>query len=295
MKVDPLVGNMRAEEIRLLCLLASGVNKTDILIPIFDGDEEMLHRAFAAIKAKELVDEYAALTPLGVELVNKVKGIEKKKMGSDVNTKFDELRKVWDYLDKLSLDRDTHKLLWKSGDSTLCGNVSTADIMKYLPIKDISEIKIEMYDNSCGMGLVMNTANDTSILLKSHDYSIIVAYYGILNGNEDIQIRILFCFYLGHTAEKDILNVLQISSLEYERHYQQLEYKGFVNEQLMELTNEGLNLVYKKIIGDVSVLLEYEPSDCNSDNFKRFEQIKIASAKRRVLAALHEKHAQVVA
>ncbi|AFV23103.1 hypothetical protein Mpsy_0894 [Methanolobus psychrophilus R15] len=293
MKVDPLVGSMRAEEIRLLCLLASGVNKTDMLIPIFDGDEDLLYRTFAAVKAKELVDEYTVLTPLGVELVNKVKGIEKKKIGSDIITKFDELRKVWDYLDKLSLDCHTNKLLWKSGSSTLCGNVSTVDVIKYLPLKNISEMKIEMCDNCCGMGLVINTANDTSILLKSHDYSIIVAFYGLLSRDEDIQIRILFFFYVGYTAEKDILDILQINSFEYERHYRQLVFKELVDEQVMELTSEGLNLIYKKIIGDVSVLLEHEPLEYNSDNFKRFEQIKMASAKRRVLATLQEKHSQV--
>lgn len=293
MKVDPLIGSMRAEEIRLLCLLASGVNKTDILIPIFDGDKELLYETFAAVKAKELVDEYAVLTPLGVELVNKVKGIEKRKIGSDVITKFDELRKVWDCLDKLSLDCDTNKLLWKSGSSTLCGNVCTVDVIKYLPLKHISEIKIEMCDNCCGMGLVMNTANDSSILLKSHDYSIIVAFYGLLNRDDDIQIRVLFCFYLGYTAEKDILDILKINSFEYGRHYRQLVSKELVDEQTMELTSKGLNLIYKKIIGDVSVLLEHEPLKYNSDNFKRFEQIKMASAKRRVLATLQEKHSQV--
>ncbi|MDW7733416.1 MAG: hypothetical protein SCH66_13445 [Methanolobus sp.] len=293
LKVDPLVGSMRAEDIRLLCLLASGVNKMDMLIPIFDGEEDLLYRAFAALKTKDLVDEYASLTPMGVEIVDKVRGVERKKMGLDVVDKFEELKKVWDCLDTLSTTHDTNRILWKCGDSSLCGNVSIADIMKYLPLKEIAKIKIEMGKNS-SMNLVMHTTKDTNILLKSHDHSVIFALYGILNMNEDTQIRILFCLYLGYTSENEILHSLQMPSFKYDYHYQALLDKKLLDEQSRELTNKGLGLVYNKIVGDASVLLHYHSLDHKSGNFKRFEQIKKENAKKKVLNALQSKHVQIV-
>ncbi|MEZ5334807.1 MAG: hypothetical protein R2741_06030 [Methanolobus sp.] len=62
-RADPLIGTMKPEDIRLLCLLSSGLNSLDMLLPIFEGDEELINRTFAALKGKNLVDKYATLTP----------------------------------------------------------------------------------------------------------------------------------------------------------------------------------------------------------------------------------------
>ena len=71
LKADPLIGDMNPQDIHLLFLLASGINSTDMLLPIFDGNKELISKTFVSLKTKKLVDEYADITPLGAELIEK--------------------------------------------------------------------------------------------------------------------------------------------------------------------------------------------------------------------------------
>ncbi len=286
LKVDPLVGSMKPEEIRLLCLLASGVNNMDLLVPIFDGNDELLHKTFSSLKAKKLVDDYAAITSLGSKLVNKVRGAEKKKIGCDVHDKFDDLKKVWDCMDSTFESCQTNRMIWKSGNSTLCGNIEMVDIKDFLPVRKIIQIEVDICKNYCSMDLILYTGNNSHILLRSHDYSIIIAFYGILNKEEDMQIRVLFCLYLGYDIESDILEILQISLENFTGHYLYLVNNGLYNEEDSILTSKGLNLVYKKVLGDISVLFKCTTFKYNSDNFKRIEKIKKECAKKKVIDLL---------
>ncbi|MBP1908240.1 hypothetical protein [Methanolobus bombayensis] len=293
---DPIIGTMKPEDIRLLCLLSSGINSLDLLIPIFEGDDELVSRTFASLKSKGLVDKYAALTPLGIDLVDRVRGVDKKKLGSDIQEDFDNLATVWNCLDcnMAPSDDETNRIIWKCGNSKLCGNVATVDINKFICPLNIEDIELDIPENTCFMDLMIQTKNDASIVLKSRDFSVIIALYGCLNPEEDIQIRILFSFYLGYTNQQEIQNWLQISSDIFERHCKLLAKNNYLELENYELTNSGLNLVHRKIIGDVSVLVKWTCFEYKSENFKKIETRKKECAKKKILDILQSKHGKKV-
>jgi hypothetical protein len=283
---------MKAEDIRLLCLLASGINSFDMLVPIFDGDDEIVNRTFASLISKGLVDEYATLTSLGTDLVDRVKGVEKKRLGSSIQEDFENLSTMWNCLDcsMPPCDEETNRIIWKCGNSKLCGNVTTVDINKFIRPASIERIAVEIPENTGSIDLIIYTMDDAHIVLKSRDYSVILALYGCLNLKEDIQIRILFCFYLGYNTESVILGFLQISSSCLAKHCQILVYNKLLDRETKELTNSGLNLVHRKIIGDVSVLFKWSCFEYNSENFRKIETQKKECAKKKILNILQSKH-----
>ena len=290
-KVDPLVGNMKPEDIRLLCLLASGVNSVDILVPIFDGDEELLNRTFSSLKKRELVDAYAALTPLGIELVDRVKGVEKKKLGSNIHDRFSELSKICEYLDDIHpANEETVKIVSRWGQSMQCGNVLIADIKTLLLATGIGRIDMEMCKNFCSIDLIIYYGNGFDVTLRSRDYSIMIALYGLLNEDEDKAIRILFCFYLGYNYEPDVFAMIHIHQDEYVEHCKSLVCDGLIDWYSKELTNAGLDLVHKKIKGDMSVMFDCSCLNYTNDNFKKIETTKKEWAKKRVLNTLQKIH-----
>jgi hypothetical protein len=290
-KVDPLVGNMKPEDIRLLCLLASGVNNVDILVPIFDGDEELLNRTFSSLKKRELVDAYAALTPLGIELVDRVKGVEKKKLGSNIHDRFSELSKIWEYLDDIHpANEESVKIVSRWGKSMQCGNVLIADIKTLLLVTGIEKIDMEMCKNFSSIDLTIYYGTSFDVTLRSRDYSIMIALYGILNEKEDKAIRILFCFYLGYTYEPDVFAMIHIHQDEYVEHCKSLAFDDLIDWYSKELTNAGLDLVHKKIKGDMSVIFDGSCLNYTNDNFKKIETTKKECAKKRVLNTLQKIH-----
>ena len=293
LQANPLIENLSPQDARLLFLLASGVKSKDLLMPIFDEDERLISKIFVSLKAKKLVDEYADITPSGAELIEKIRGIEKKKLGSSTHNEFKNLSTTWNYLDTMAIgEEDSIKVVWKSGKSSLCGNLTVTDIKRFISSNNIKQIKIENPENTSFMDLTINASDESKMLLRSRDYSTLIALYGILNKEEDTQLRVLFCFYLGYVAEPDILKILHIPHSHYERHFTILVSSSLVNMESKELTNAGLKLMSKKIIGDVSVLFKWNYSELQAENFKRIEDSKKACAKKKVLDILQSKYNQ---
>lgn len=289
---DPLIGTMEPADIRLLCLLASGINSLDFLIPIFEGNESLVNKTFASLKSKSLVDKYASLTPLGMELVDKVKGVEKKKLGSDIREEFDNLADVWsclEYTMPASME-ENNRVIWKFGNSKMCGNVATTDIKKIVPPQCIKQAEVEIPENTCFMDFIIRNNDDSEIVIKSRDYSVIIALYGCLNEKEDIQMRIMFCYYLGFNQEKDVLDFLQMPVSRYSTLCEQLVHNKLLDLNKTELTNTGLDMVHRKIIGDVSVLFKCTLFEYKSENFKKIEAKKKECAKKKILDILQNKH-----
>ncbi|WP_340819005.1 hypothetical protein [Methanolobus sp. WCC4] len=291
LQVDPLIENLGPKDARLLFLLASGVKSKEMLLPIFDGDEELISKIYTSLKAKKLVDEYANITPHGAEIIAKMKGIDKKKLGSSAQREFEKLSTTWNYLDTMAAgSEDLIRIIWKCGDSSLCGNLVVTEIKRFISSSNIRQIKIENPENTHYIDIIVNATDDSKMLMRSRDYSTLIALYGMLNREEDAQIRILFCFYLGYTMEPDILKILNIPRSHYERHFAILVSSSLVDMDSKELTNAGVKLISRKIIGDVSVLFEWNSSDLKDENFKRMEDSKKACAKKKVLDILQSKY-----
>ncbi|WP_292468960.1 hypothetical protein [Methanolobus sp.] len=292
-KADPLIGNMNPQDIRLLFLLASGINSMEMLLPICDGNQELINKTFASLKTKKLVDEYATVTSLGTEMIDRMKGIEKKNLGSNVLEDYEDVSTMWNCLDTMKVgNEETIRTMWKCGGSALYGDLAIEDIKRFISCTFIKEIRLKNPENTSTMDLDMTITDGSKILLRSRDYSILIALYGILNKEEDIQIRILFCFYLGYTIEPDVLRLLDIPLPLYENHFKILASSSLINVDSKELTNAGVNLVSKKIIGDVSVLFKWVSFEYKAENFKRIENSRMACAKKKVLDILQNKYDQ---
>ncbi|MDW7732955.1 MAG: hypothetical protein SCH66_11070 [Methanolobus sp.] len=289
---DPVVGNFRAEELLLLFLFSAKINNADAILPLFDGDSVLLQKTYDDLKKNGMVDEYASLTSSGMDIVEKIKGSDKKRTGFDVDSKFDEFSSNWLSADEHPTIPEANKILWKQGNSSLSGFVATEDLWKYLDIKKISKVELRKITGT-GLGLLVHTFDRATIFLVSNDSSIVLALYGILNKGEDSQIRILFTFYLGYESNRDVVEYLELGEYEIGQHCSQLAQKGIMDEQCKGITRKGLDLIYKKLIGDVSVLLENDPVKDNLGEFDRLDQMKKLSAKKRVMEALQNKYMQL--
>jgi hypothetical protein len=289
---DPVVGNLMAEELRLLFLFAAGINKADVILPLFDGDSALLQKTFSDLKMKDMVDDYALLTSLGRDAVEKIKGSDRKRNSSDMDSQFDELSGNGAFVDEHSSTPVENKVLWKHGNSSLSGSIATEDLWKYLDIRQISKTELKKITGT-GLGMLMHTFDRTTISFASHDSSVVLALYGILNKREDSQIRILFTFYLGYETNRNVLEYLELSEHDFAHHCNQLARKGILDEYCKGITGKGLDLLYKKLIGDASVLLEHDSAEDQLGEFDRLDQMKKLSAKKRVLRALQDKHMQL--
>lgn len=287
---DSLIGSMKAEEIRLLFLLYTNVKKVELLIPIFDGDKDLLQKTFIDLKNKDLVDDYASLTDKGKEVLEKVKGIERKEMGKSVKENFGELNKYWSYLDNLSSVPGTNSIIWKTGNSSVFGHVFTKDLWEYLPVKDVYKTQLEKF-NGNGFCLIVQTNSKSSIYVRSADLSVIIAMYAILDKKEDMRIRLMFYFYIGCSDARLFFSDLDLSEHDYDTVYNYLIDNDFLNKDDLELSNKGLGVIKSKILEGIQLHFANDQKFVDTKKFMRYDEIRASNAKKRVLSALQSKHA----
>ncbi|QLC49792.1 hypothetical protein HWN40_05800 [Methanolobus zinderi] len=292
LKADPVIGNLQPEEIRLLCLFATGMDSSTVILPLFNNDTALLQRTFNSLKRKDMVDDYASLTSSGMDVVEKIRDSGKVKLGTDIDNKFNELSSNWTFREDIPANTIANKILWKHENSSLSGFVQTEDIWKYLNVDNIGMAELKKLHIS-GLGLLMHTLDGSTVFLLSHDSSVVLALYGILNKTEDIQMRILFMFFLGFENERNLLGYIGLNDSGFEDHCYQMIQKGILDEKRKSITKKGLDLLYRKLMGDVSVLLEHDRVDRQLGEFSRLDRMKRSSAKKRVMQALQHKHMQM--
>ncbi|WP_321419928.1 hypothetical protein [uncultured Methanomethylovorans sp.] len=284
LQVDPLLKNLTVEEVRLLSLIDDNVRNVEQLTAIFDENKDLLYRTFYALVSKSLVDDRATLTSTGLLIIRKVKGIDdaKKSNETELKDKIDEVVKLWDDSEKSIIKDNKNKVYLKYGESSLSGSVLTEDIWRFLPLKEIKETKIEDLKES-GLGLVMSTTYDSSIFLRAYDDSVIFTLKGLLDKKDDIQIRILYCLYLGIVEETSILSILDIKAHTFLEQHQQMEKMGILDNRI--ISNRGLDLIHKMIKGYCTVLLIYR--DVST---RRLEHMRMDNSKKVVIDKLKQKH-----
>jgi len=284
LQADPLFKNLKVEEVRLLSLLDDNIRNVEQLTAIFDENKDFLYRTYNALVSKSLVDERAMLTPISVAIINKLKGIDeiKKSNEPDLNNNINETVKMWDDFDKPMIIDEKNKVYLKYGESSLSGTIYTEDLWRCLPLTEIKETKIEDL-KECGIGLVMLTTYDTNIFLRAYDDSVIFTLKGLVDKKEDIQIRILYCLFLGIAEERCILNILDITAHNFLEQYHQMEKMGLVSN--MVISNRGLDLIHRMIKGYCTLLMLYKDVSIH-----RLEQMKIENSKRIVIDKLKQKH-----
>ena len=289
-KVDPLIGSMKPEETRLLLLLGMDINKVDVLLPIFDNDMVLLKKTFLSLKSKDLIDEYSSLTHSGHEVVAKIKGEEnkEKQLGADTNSNFSHIAKYWDTYNTHNI-AGTNKVVWEYDNSSMSGNIVTEDIHKYIHFDEITSCEINLYNKSY-LYLSIKNRDTSKIFITSTDFSSILAIYRILDENTADSTRLLLSIYIGLIEKRKIKNYLNLSEARINYCYQILLEEKRLDENCIELTDEGLKNIKEKLQDDIYNMLNFEPSEISFNHFKRYEQLKSQNAKRRIIKALQRKH-----
>jgi len=289
LKKNYLLGSMTAEEIRLLFLLAIGEKSSEILLPIFDNNKELIQKSFQTLRKSEFVDEYASITEKGKKILADIKESDHKKIGANIKNNFAELSKHWDHLDKLPSAEGTSSIVWKNGKSSLFGHVFVEDLWKYLPIKDITKIQFENF-KIYGFGLEIQTFSNSTIYVKNSDFSVIIALHVLLNKKEDIKTILLFWFYIMSSSDtKPLFKDLNFTEYDYDTAYRHFIDHDFLDMDDFELTNKGLGEI-KKILSIIKHQFVNDDDNLDFSKFKRYEEIKALNIKKRVLGALMKKH-----
>ena len=276
-KIDASFGELEQEESRLLCLLASGMDNVDVLLPIFDGNKVLLKHAFVVLKKRKLVDDYASPTQLGLEYVEQVKGKGGGKLGSDIDKAFGEVAKTWKHVDQLKSTKRMNKVLWKHGDSSLAGRVATDELWRFIPIADIDEMEMEEMEMGT-LRLHIHTKHDVSLYIEPVDKSTIFVLYGVLDKKEGTQLRILGSIYMGIEQRDIITHILDIQPFLLDPKLNQMAADGLIDSD-NKLLSEG--------IGKIKEVIHRKTSESagQPEVVERLEELKLQEASKKV----HEK------
>ena len=277
-KIDASFGELEQEESRLLCLLASGMNDVDVLLPIFDGNKVLLKHAFVVLKKIKLVDDYASPTQLGLEYVEQVKGKGEGKLGSDIDKAFGAIAKTWKHVDQLKPTKRMNKVLWKHGDSSLAGRVATDELWRFIPISDIDEVEMEEIELGT-LRLHIHTKHDISLYIEPVDKSTIFVLYVVLDKNEDTQLRILGSIYMGVEQRDIIAHILDIQPFLLDPKLNQMAVDGLIDPDNNKLLSGGIEKIRDAIHRKTS------ESAGQPEVVERLEQLKLEEASKKV----HEK------
>jgi len=276
-RVDAALGELEPEESRLLCLLRTGINDGDTLLPIFDGNKVLLKHAFAVLKKRGLVDEYAAPTQHGLEYVKELKGKGEGKLGNDIEKAFEAIAKTWEHVDTFRPTTRMNKVLWKHADFSLGGRVPNNQLWQCIPVADVEEMEIN--DNDPGaMYLHIRTKYDTTIHIESVEKSTLFTLYGMLDRTKDVEVRVLCSIYLGITQHNIIAHILNIQPPLLDSKLEQMARKGWIDSQ-NNMLPKGMDIMrdhlYKKSSGkeekpteeETGRLEELKKAKCNETDF----------------------------
>lgn len=277
-RIDASFGELENEESRLLCLLTSGMDDVDVLLPIFDDNKVLLRHAFAVLKKRKLVDDFASPTQLGLEYVEQVKGKGEGKLGSDINKTFGNISKSWKNVEQIKPTKRMNKVLYKYEDSSIAGRVATDELWRFIPIADIDEMTLE----NAELGTIrmhIHTKHDASIYIEPVEKTTVFAIYVLLNNNEDMEHRLLFSMYLGIVQRKTISYILNIPQHVLDSKLNNMIEKGLIDSD-SKLLIKGIELtrdiISKKTAGE---------NGSTEEISTRFEEMKMELTKKRV----HEK------
>ncbi|MDI3486040.1 MAG: hypothetical protein PWQ50_1260 [Methanolobus sp.] len=207
------------EQVRLLFLLSSGISDMDVLLPIFDKDKILLKHAFAVLKKKKFVDEFALVTSKGFAMVEDLKGKGEGTIGKDLSKSFKQIAKSWSNTTSFKATENMNKVSWKYDISSLIGHVNTEHLWKFLPLKHLEKVSIEISES--GSNLKMNTEHDVEVTLDSIEDTITFALFDILNSEYNSVYKLVNAIYIGVKDKKDLAYLCSIepfavsSKLEY--------------------------------------------------------------------------------
>lgn len=274
--VDATFGELEPDETRLLCLLASGVNDGDILLPVFDGNRILLKHSFMVLKKRKFIDDYASPTQIGLEYVEQVKGKGEGSLGLDIDKAFENTAKSWNEGDMIKPTARLAKVRWVYEDSTLAGRVAIDALWRFIPIADIESLTIrELKLGALLLGVY--TKHDLSIYIEPAEKSTVYVLQMALNQNEELQTRILACIYVGINENKIFAYTLNIPPNLIDAQLEHMMNKGLIDFD-NTLSVKGIETI-KNIISNIVDGRQ----DILGDMSARLERLKIQNVRKTVL------------
>ncbi len=276
-------GNLKEEEIRLLNLLAMGIKEIDLLLPLVSQDKDKLRRAFVTLQKMKMVDDYAKLTPLGLEYLEKTKGNSKSEgeLGLNVTESFEGVSNTWKHVNNFKPINNLHRFTKKYRSSSLTGRVASEDMWQYIRGPEVSSLNIEKV-NEKQLHLQIRTISNAGVIIEPSDNSLTLNMKKILDQNEDLCIRILNCLYLGILKDNDLVNILYMDPSNLN-----LNLKNLLQDDIIEkdrsITQKGMNIIFNDLKKEVEL---YPELNCN--DLLNIEGIKIKEAKKRLFGKLGE-------
>ena len=273
--IDATFGELEPEETRLLCMLASGVNDSDILIPMFDNNRVLLKHASMVLKKRKLIDDYASPTQTGLEYVQQIKGKGEGKLGLDINKAFEETAKSWNEGDMIKPTARMAKVRWVYQDSTLAGRIEIDALWRFIPIADIKSLAIkELKLGALLLGIY--TKHDLSIYVEPAEKSTVYILKIALDQNEELQIRILACMYVGIRDNKILAYTLNISANLIDSQLEHMANNGLIDSDNITLV-KGIETI-KNVISNIVDGKQEMLLDMNA----RLERLKIQNVRKNI-------------
>ena len=160
---DATLQELNNEHLKMLLLLANGINSTKMLATMFDNKELLVKKLLKQLIAMGFIDEYANLNTRGMAYINEFFG---EYTQTNKKSDFPE-----DGPEKTGVsDEFIEGKVWiehSRNDSFVSGSVSNSDLFAFIPV-DIQSVKMgEINENI--QNLIIYTAMEDKINLHSKD------------------------------------------------------------------------------------------------------------------------------
>ena len=227
------------------------------------------------LKKRKLIDDYASPTQTGLEYVQQIKGKGEGKLGLDIDKAFEDTAKSWNEGDMIKPTARMAKTRWVYEDSTLAGRIEIDALWRFIPIADIKSLDIrELKLGALLLGIY--TKHDLSIYIEPAEKSTVYILKSALDQNEELQIRILACMYVGIKNKKILAYTLNISANLIDAQLEHMINKGLIDSDNIPLV-KGIetikNVVSNIVDGKPEILL-----DMNA----RLERLKIQNVRKNI-------------
>ncbi|APH39469.1 hypothetical protein [Methanohalophilus halophilus] len=240
---DAILQELNNEHLKMLLLLAKGINRTKMLATMFDNKELLVKKLLKQLISMGFIDESANLKPRGMTYINEF-------FGEHTQTNKESDFPDGDPEKTCVSGKLTEGNVWiehSRNGSFVSGNVSNSDLFAFIPV-EIQSVKMgEMNENT--QNLTIYTAMETKINLHSKDRVLLSAIYIALERTCEPYYRILSFLYTGNTDEEKIATRLAIPLQRLNGMINNLKNGGYIgfDNTLLSSGFDKLNLQISKI------------------------------------------------
>ena len=222
---------------KFLYLLSEGVKENSILLMLFGGNGEELHRSCLALQHYELCTKSADLTPGGSKLMTAIKPLIEAELGMDVITSIKRLGQGEGGDDGVTVS-------WSDGEFYTVGRVKKEKLWQHIPFSKIKDV--EMLDMATQ--LLIATSYGATLRIESSDPRTIMSIFNLIQSAKDkafhseLRMRILDLLSLINVRDiKVISNILKLPENEVKAELDWMINNKVINTNYKPMVPTGQN------------------------------------------------------